>query len=259
MSGLFDLQGKKAVVTGGSAGIGLAMAKGLAQAGAEVAIWGRSQDKLDNAAKEFSDAGLTVHVQRVDVSQESEVVDGFAKAVETLGGLDTAVINAGIGASQSPLVETTTEQYRRVLATNLEGAFWTLREASKIMKANAESGKPGGSIIGISSLAATEAAPRNYAYAASKASMIAAVKGSAVELARYGIRVNAVLPGWIATDMTASLQKSQAFDDKVLTRVPARRWGRPEDFAGIAVYLASDAAAYQTGTSTVIDGGFSVF
>lgn len=259
MSGIFDLTGKKAVVTGGSAGIGLGMAKGLAEAGAQVAIWGRSQDKLDRAVKQLANEGLTVHAQQVDVSQEQQVVDGFGTAVDVLGGLDTVIVNAGIGAGQAALVDTTTEQYKRVLDTNLDGAFWTIREGAKVMKANAEAGKPGGSIIGISSLASIDGSPKNYAYAASKASMVAFVKASAVELARYGVRVNAVLPGWIATDMTERLHESEVFQDRVMSRVPARRWGKPEDFAGIAVYLASDASTYQTGTSTLVDGGFAIF
>ncbi|PRZ38625.1 NAD(P)-dependent dehydrogenase (short-subunit alcohol dehydrogenase family) [Antricoccus suffuscus] len=259
MSGIFDLTGKKAVVTGGSAGIGLGMAKGLAEAGAQVAIWGRSQDKLDRAVKELANLGLTVHPQQVDVSQEQQVVDGFGKANELLGGLNTVVVNAGIGAGQARLVDTTTEQYKRVLDTNLDGAFWTIREGAKYMKANSEAGNPGGSIIGISSLGAVDGSPSNYAYAASKASMIAFVKSAAVELARYGVRVNAVLPGWIATDMTERLHDSEIFQDRVISRVPARRWGKPEDFAGIAVYLASDSSTYQTGTSTLVDGGYAIF
>lgn len=259
MSGIFDLTGKKAVVTGGSAGIGLGMARGLAEAGADVAIWGRSQDKLDRAVKELANEGITVHPQQVDVSQEQQVINGFAEAVKTLGGLTTVVVNAGIGAGQAPLVDTTTERYRRVLDTNLDGAFWTIREAARVMKANAEAGDPGGSIVGISSLASIDGSPNNYAYAASKASMVAFVKASAVELARYGVRVNAVLPGWIATDMTERLHGNEKFDDRVMSRVPARRWGQPEDFAGIAVYLASDASSYQTGTSTLVDGGFAIF
>lgn len=117
----------------------------------------------------------------------------------------------------------------------------------------------GGSIITIASLAAVDATPRNYAYGASKSGVISLTKAAAVELARNKIRVNAVLPGWIRTDMTEGAQASEAFEKAVIPRVPARRWGNPEDFGGIAVYLASDASSYQTGTSTLIDGGYAIF
>lgn len=117
----------------------------------------------------------------------------------------------------------------------------------------------GGSIITVASIAAVDGAARNQAYGATKAAVASLTRATAVEMARHGIRVNAVLPGWIATDMTAVSQASQKFTDNVLARVPIRRWGRPEDFAGIAVLLASGASAYQTGTTVVVDGGYTIF
>ena len=127
------------------------------------------------------------------------------------------------------------------------------------MVARAESGDKGGSLLVTSSVSAIHGAPQNQAYAATKAGVLAMIRGTAVELARYGIRANAVLPGWIATDMTERLQNWDAFNEKAIGRVPMRRWGEGEDFAGIAVYFASDASRFHTGDSVVIDGGYSIF
>jgi NAD(P)-dependent dehydrogenase (short-subunit alcohol dehydrogenase family) len=127
------------------------------------------------------------------------------------------------------------------------------------MVERAKSGDPGGSIMVTSSLSAISGAPRNEAYASAKGAVITMVKAIAVEHARYGVRANAILPGWIATDMTAGAQANPAFAERVIPRVPARRWGEPEDFGGIAVYLASDASAYHSGDTFVIDGGYSIF
>ncbi|WP_134324262.1 SDR family NAD(P)-dependent oxidoreductase [Cumulibacter soli] len=253
MSNYFDLSSKRAVVTGGGTGIGLAMATSLAEAGAKVIIWGRRQEKLDEAAAARPELGLRTRV--VDVADRDAVVAGVAAAAEELGGLDTVVANAGVGAGGTKLEDVDQAHFDKVLSVNLEGAFWTIQAASDKMR---ELGN-GGSIITIASLAALDATPRNYAYGASKAAVVSMTKASAVELARYQIRVNAVLPGWIRTDMTEGSQGNEKFNNAIMPRTPARRWGNPEDFGGIAVYLASDAAAYQTGTQTVIDGGYSIF
>ena len=250
MTNVFDLTGKRAVVTGGGTGIGLAMATALADAGATVTLWGRRQEKLDEAVAANEKAGFLS--QAVDVSDPEQVANGFAEAVQRMGGLDIVVANAGISAGSTKLTDVTPEEFRKVLAVNLDGAFFTIQQAAKAMV-------DGGSIITVSSLASIDATPRNYAYGASKSGVVSLTKAAAVELARQNIRVNAVLPGWIRTDMTEGAQGNEKFNNAVIPRVPARRWGNPEDFGGIAVYLASDAAAYQTGTSTVIDGGYSIF
>jgi NAD(P)-dependent dehydrogenase (short-subunit alcohol dehydrogenase family) len=153
----------------------------------------------------------------------------------------------------------TTELWRTVMGVNLDGAFWTLREAAKHMAARSQAGDPGGSLLVISSTSAIHGAPRNQAYAASKGAVIPLMRGIAVEYGRYGIRANAVLPGWTRSDMTAPLQAWDTFNSKAIGRVPVRRWGEPEDFGGIAVYLASDASAFHTGDAIVIDGGYTVF
>jgi NAD(P)-dependent dehydrogenase (short-subunit alcohol dehydrogenase family) len=137
--------------------------------------------------------------------------------------------------------------------------FWTFREACKHMVERAKAGDPGGSLLVTSSTSAIDGAPRNQAYASTKGGVIAMIRGIAVEYARYGVRANAVLPGWIRSDMTAGLQGWDKFNQQVIPRVPMRRWGEPEDFSGLAVYLASDASRFHTGDSFVIDGGYTIF
>jgi NAD(P)-dependent dehydrogenase (short-subunit alcohol dehydrogenase family) len=256
---LFDLTGKVALVTGGNGGIGLGMAVGLAQAGAKVAIWGQNADKNRIAEEKLRAYSRDISVQCVDVADERAVVGGIADVVRTMGRLDFVAANAGVGGRATSFAETTTEQWRRVTMTNLDGVFWTLREACKHMAARAEAGDPGGSVVVTSSTSAIHGAPRNQAYASTKGAVIAMIRGIAVEYARYGVRANAILPGWIRTDMTATLQSWDKFNEKAIGRVPMRRWGEPEDFAGIAVYLASDASRFHTGDSFVIDGGYTIF
>jgi NAD(P)-dependent dehydrogenase (short-subunit alcohol dehydrogenase family) len=255
----FDLTGQVALVTGGNRGIGLGMAHALAQAGADVAIWGRDSERNTAAAAELAAHGTRVVGLAVDVGDEQQVVEGCAAVVAELGRIDSVFANAGIGGSGTPLLGTSTEEYREVLRVNLDGAFWTLREVGRHMVRRADGGDRGGSLVGVASLAAIEAAPRQYAYAASKAGLVAMVKGMSVELARYAVRANVIAPGWIATDMTVLSQGDARFEQKVMPRIPARRWGEPADFGGVAVYLASSASSYHTGDVLVVDGGYGVF
>jgi NAD(P)-dependent dehydrogenase (short-subunit alcohol dehydrogenase family) len=254
----FDLTGKVALVTGGNGGIGLGMADALAQAGADLIIWGTNEAKNADAKKTLAAHGHRVVTRKVDVSKEAEVVDGMKAAVAEMGRVDCVVANAGIGGS-SPLVEMTTDLFRKIHAVNEEGVFWTFREAAKHMIERAKSGDANGSLVVVASTAGIEGAARNSAYGASKGAVMSMSRALAVELARYGIRVNSIAPGWIATDMTAGAQANPVFTEKVIPRIPARRWGRPEDFGGIAVYLASDASTYHTGEAFVIDGGYTKF
>ena len=256
----FDLTGKVALVTGGNSGIGLGMADAMAQAGADVVVWGTNAAKNAAAETQLKGHGRRVLTQQIDVSDESAVKAGMAEAVGQLGRLDTVIANAGIGGGAPSFSEFSTETYRRVLAVNLDGVFFTFREACKHMVERAGQGdKAGGSLIATSSLSAIDGAARNEAYAATKGAVISMIRAIAVEHARYGVRANAVLPGWIATDMTAGAQGNDKFNDAVIKRVPFRRWGEPEDFGGIAVYLASDASRFHTGDSFLIDGGYAIF
>ena len=251
----FDLTGHAALVTGGNSGIGLGMADALARSGADVAIWGTNEEKNRTAEKQLAEYGTKVVAVRCDVGDEAEVEAGFAATIEALGKVDSCFANAGIGGGAPSFHEFTLDQWRRVTRVDLDGVFLTFRAAVRHMVERGE----GGSLAVTSSLSAIEGAARNQAYAASKGGVISMVKGLAVEYARNGIRANAIVPGWIDTPMTAGAFAWDRFKDKVLPRVPFRRWGEPEDFGGVAVYLASDASKYHTGDTLIIDGGYATF
>ena len=257
--GLFDLSGKVSLITGGNGGIGLGMAKGLASCGSDIAIWGRNEEKNESAKNELSQYGTKVNCYSVDVSLEEEVKENMKSVVNDFGRVDTVFANAGLNVHGGSFEDMDTSAYRRVLAVNLDGVFFTFREATKHMIERANNGDAGGSVVGVASLAGIEGAARTQPYSASKGGIISMVKGIAVEHARYGIRANTILPGWIATDMTEANQNNQKFTDKVITRVPMRRWGDPEDFSGIAVYLASDSSSYHSGDMFIVDGGYAIF
>ena len=254
----FDLTGKVGLITGGNGGIGLGMAEGLAAAGAKVAVWGQNPDKNAKAEEILKAYGVDVLVQKVDVADEAAVVAAVAEVLARFGRIDFCAANAGLGGG-APFEEMTTEKWRRVTTVNLDAVFWTFREAAKHMVERARAGDPGGSLLVTSSTSAIHGAPRNQAYAATKGAVLSMVRGLAVEYARYGIRANSVLPGWIRSDMTAAAQKWDKFNDQVIGRVPMRRWGEPEDFSGLAVYLASDASKFHTGDAFVIDGGYTIY
>ncbi len=257
---LFDLTGKACLITGGNGGIGLGMAEGLARCGAKITVWGMNPAKNDKALETLKAYGGEVFVERVDVGQEAEVVGGIAAAVAAMGRLDFVVANAGVGGGGGkPFTDTSTEDWRNITTINLDAVFWTMREACRHMKARAEAGDPGGSLAITSSTSAIHGAPRNQAYASSKAAVCGLARSIAVEYARYGVRANAILPGWVRSDMTAGLQAWDTFNEKAIARVPLKRWGEPTDFAGLAVYLASDASKFHTGDSLVLDGGYTVF
>jgi NAD(P)-dependent dehydrogenase (short-subunit alcohol dehydrogenase family) len=252
----FDLTGKVAVITGGNRGIGFGFAEALAQAGATIAIWG-SSDKNNAAAVEK--LGGATKAWTVNVADEEQVAAAMADVADHFGRIDTVFANAGVGAPPSPLSAYPTENYRRIMSVNVDGVFFTLREAAKHMVDRAERGDPGGSLVAVASMGAIMGTARNTPYGASKGAVISMVRAIAVEHARYGVTCNAILPGWIATDMTERSQGSEKFTENVISRVPMRRWGEPKDFAGIAIYLASDASRFHTGDSILIDGGYTIF
>lgn len=255
----FDLSGKVCLVTGGNAGIGLGMAEALAASNADVAIWGRRSDKNEAAAEALDKLGTgKIATWAVDVADEDAVIKATAAVDDHFGRIDTCIANAGVGKG-AKFTELDIDTWRYNHKINMEGAMFTLRESAKSMVKRAEAGDPGGSLVGTASLAGIEGAGRNQAYASTKGGLIAMMKGIAVEHGRYMIRANSILPGWIATDMTAGGQGSEVFTSKVISRVPIRRWGESEDFGGIAVYLASDASKYHSGGTLVVDGGYSVF
>jgi len=254
----FDLTGKVALITGGAGGIGLGMADALAQAGASIIIWEPNLGRAEEAAARLASRSVKVLPQEVDVSDERKVEAGMAAAVAEMGRIDTVIAAAAV-VGGGDFADLATPTYRRVLAVNLDGVFFTLRAACAHAVARAKAGDPGASLIGMASVGALHGAARNQAYSAAKAGVIAMIRGIAVEHARYGIRANAILPGWINTDMTRGMQASAKFAERVISRVPMRRWGEPEDFGGLAIYLASDASRFHTGDTLVMDGGYGVF
>ncbi len=253
----FDLRGKAVLVTGGNSGIGLGMAEALAQAGAAVCIWGTSADKNAAALAKLQAHGGKALALACDVGDEQAVEQRFAETVAALGPLHGCFANAGVSgrANVKSFAEMDAEEWKRVTRVNLDGAFYTLRAAARHMVEHGQ----GGALVGTASLAAISGQPRGEHYAATKGGLISMIRALAVEFARHGIRANAILPGWIDTAMTEKALNWDRFRDKVLPRVPARRWGRPEDFGGIAVYLVSDASSYHTGDTFLIDGGYSLF
>ena len=251
----FDLSGRCAVITGGNGGIGLGMARALLGAGASVAIWGSNEKKTFEARDELAADGGQVEAFVCDIGNEAQVERAFAASVAALGKVDACFANAGVSARPTPLLEMTHEEFRRVMRVNVDGVFFTFRAAARHMSERGE----GGVLVATASTAAVEGAARNSHYGASKGAVTSYVRALAVELARYRIRVNSILPGWIETDMTARAMGDERFAGAVLPRIPARRWGRIDDFGGIAVYLASDASAYHTGEQFVIDGGYTKF
>jgi NAD(P)-dependent dehydrogenase (short-subunit alcohol dehydrogenase family) len=242
------------MVTGGNRGIGLAIARGLARAGANVAIWGRDRTRNDEAVAELRAMGADVAAFDCDVADEEQVVEQTKATVAHFGRIDSCFANAGFGRVK-PFLEMTAADWNSVIQVNLTGAFFTFREAARHM---VERGG-GGKLIGTASVGSIHGMPRQEHYSASKAGLCALVRGLAVELARHDIQANAILPGWIETEMTAGAKKWKALDEAIIHRTPAKRWGRPDDFEGVAVYLASAASRFHTGDVLRVDGGYAVF
>jgi NAD(P)-dependent dehydrogenase (short-subunit alcohol dehydrogenase family) len=256
----FDLTGKVALVTGGNSGIGLGIARGLAQAGADVCVWGTNADKNEAAVAELSGYGTRVSSERCDVSDASAVAQAFGATLSRHGRVDCCFANAGVsGRGAARFDEITREDWERVIAVNLHGAFHTFQQAARHMRARAERGDAGGRLVATASLAALSGQPRGEHYAAAKGALISMIKALAVEYARYGVTAHTILPGWIETAMTERALSSPKFVEAVSKRIPARRWGTGNDFSAIAIYIASDASAYHTADTFLIDGGYYTF
>jgi len=249
---MFDLKGKVAVVTGGNGGIGLGMARGLARAGARVVVAARNKEKSGAAVRELQALGAGALAVSVDVTQEKSVDAMVRETVEKCGGLDILVNNAGINI-RKPAQDLSLDEWRQVLDTNLTSAFLCSRSAYPHMKSAG-----GGKIINIGSMLSIFGAAFAPAYGASKGGIVQLTKSLATGWARDNIQVNAVLPGWIDTDLTRQARKEiQGLHERVLARTPAGRWGGIDDFGGIAVFLASSASDFLTGTAIPLDGGYS--
>lgn len=248
----FDLNGRVAIVTGGNGGIGLGMARGLAEAGAAVVVAGRNAEKNAVAVAELEALGGKAIGVEVDVAKEASCQAMVEATTNAFGRLDILVNNAGINNRKQP-DEYTAAEWQEVIGINLTGAFWCCQAAYPAMVAAG-----GGKIINIGSMMSIFAASFTVAYAASKGGIVQMSKGLATAWAKDNIQVNAVLPGWIDTDLTRRGRREvDGLHERVLARTPAGRWGDPEDMAGIGVFLASPASDFLTGTAIPVDGGYS--
>ena len=254
MASPFDLTGKAAIVTGGNGGIGLGIARGLAAAGASVAVAARDADKTRSAVDELRAMGASAVGVSVDVADEASVADAVARAADALGGADILVNNAGIGIRKPPQ-DYSADEWRRVIAVNLDGAFLCSREVYPHMKRAG-----GGKIINIGSMTSVFGSDWVASYSASKGGVVQLTKSLAVAWAADNIQVNAILPGWIHTDLTAPIR--QNFPERyeyIRSRIPNGRWGEPNEMGGAATFLASAASDYVTGVSLPVDGGYTSF
>jgi len=255
-----DLSGRTAVITGGNGGIGLGIAQALNAAGCNVSIWGRNADKNKNAAATMAKGPGKVATIICDVSDPASVKAAMKATLDTFGRVDGCFANAGIGGGgRRAFIDRTEEEWRRMFATNLDGVFHVFQAAARHMTERAQGGDAFGRLVATSSLASLYGTARNEHYAGTKAAINALCRALAVELARYGVTANAILPGWIRSDMTARALADDKFVGAVLPRIPVRRFGEPSDFGGIAVYLMSKASSYHTADCLVIDGGYTAF
>ena len=249
---LFDLDGRVAVVTGGNGGIGFGMAQGLAEAGAAIVIAGRRADKNAEAVTALAALGASAVAVEADMADEASCRALIAQAVERLGRLDILVNNAGTTVRKQP-EDYTLAEWRRVIDVNLTGAFVFAQAAyPHMLRAG------GGKIVNIGSMMSIFGASFAGAYAASKGGIVQMTKAMACAWAKDNIQVNAILPGWIYTDLTRTARQAvPGLNERVLARTPAGRWGSPGDLCGIAVFLASAASGFVTGTAIPVDGGYS--
>jgi len=244
----FDLTGKRALVTGANTGIGQAIAVALAQAGADVALAGRSEPAETLAL--IAATGRKGIDLRADLSSIAPVQGLVDQTVAALGGIDILVNNAGI-IRRNDLVDFTEEDWDAVIDTNLKTLFFLSQAAARVMMAQGS-----GKIINIASLLSFQGGIRVPSYAAAKSGVAGLTRAMANELAPKGVQVNAVAPGYITTNNTAALQADETRNRQILERIPAGRWGKPDDIAGAAVFLASGAADYVTGHILAVDGGW---
>ena len=249
---LFDLTGKVAVVTGGNGGIGLGIAMGLAGAGANIVIAARSVEKTAQALENIRALGVEAHGITVDVTQEPAIQRIVTSTIDHMGRLDILVNNSGIAVRAQPQ-ELTAAQWDSVVDVNLRAAFLASKAAyAQMVKAG------GGKVINVGSMYSIFGSDWGAPYAASKGGLVQLTKSLAVAWAKDNIQVNAVLPGWIVTDLTRGIQGADPNRyDNISRRIPTGRWGEPSELAGAAVFLASTASDYVTGATLAIDGGYS--
>jgi len=247
----FSLEGKSGIVTGGGSGIGKGIAIGLVQAGAEVVIAGRNKERLEKAKTEIAQFGGPVVPVQTDVAKREDIENLVDRTVEAFGKIDFLFNNAGI-IIRNPCEDFSEEDWDKVITVNLKGPFFLAQAVARVMISQ----KRGGKIINTSSLIAVQGGKRVPAYAASKGGLTQATKSMANDWAQYNILVNAIGPGWVNTDNTKPLRQDQGRYAEITGRIPLGRWADPEDLAGTAVFLASDASNYITGQTIFVDGGW---
>jgi len=250
---LFDLTGQVAIVTGGNSGIGLGMVRGLADAGATVAIAARNQERSQQVVAKLEAEDKSALAITCDVTDQSAVANMVQTVDSRFGRVDILVNNAGTSVRKRP-EDLSYDEWRHVLDTNMDSAFHCSQAVYPLMKRGGR-----GKVLNNGSMLSLFGSPWGAAYAASKGAMVQFTKSLATAWAEDNIQVNCFLPGWIDTPLTVTARQQVAgLEEKVTTRTPAGRWGSPEDFAGIAVFLASPASDFVTGTAIAVDGGFSV-
>jgi 2-deoxy-D-gluconate 3-dehydrogenase len=250
---LFDLTGKVAIVTGGNGGLGLGMALGLAKAGAAVAIAARRRDKAETALAALAEAGARTLFVETDVADRAACFAMAEAVAGHFGRIDILIANAGVATGGRP--ETMSEaDWRRTLDINLSGTFFAAQAVHPHLKAAG-----GGKIVTIGSMMSIFGSPRAADYGASKGGVVQLTRSLAAAWARHGIQVNAILPGWLVTDLIAETKENApGFSDAIVARTPAGRWGVPADLEGIAVFLCSPASDFVTGAAIPVDGGYSI-
>lgn len=248
----FDLTGKRALVTGASRGIGRAIAVAYAQAGADVAILARNGDLLAEVAEEITGHGRQATVAVADVLDPDATRSAVSGAIGELGGLDVLVNNAGGNSFSTPVAQMRMSGWDKTMRLNLDSIMHITQEALPALGEGTS-----GSIINVSSVAGLRGAPTMAHYGAAKAALISITQTLAIETAWMGVRVNALVPGWIETDLTDFLRSSKEAEQGTLSRVPMQRWGTVEEIAEPAIFLASDASSFMTGQSLIVDGGLS--
>jgi 2-deoxy-D-gluconate 3-dehydrogenase len=252
MAALFDLTGRVAVVTGGNGGIGRGIALGLAGAGASVAILGRNQEKNDRVLAELKAIGLPSLAVKTDLTHREELEPALNQVEGKLGPIAILVNNAGNVSVSGGVLNEKAEDWDNVIETHLNAAFLLSKLAARSMVSQKR-----GKIINIGSMYSYFGSGVVPSYSAAKGAIVQLTKSMAIELAPYSIQVNAIAPGWVETEMTAPVL-TMPMNDEILARTPAGRWGQPEEIAGTAVYLASQASDFVTGATIRVDGGYAI-
>ncbi len=250
-----DLSEKVFVITGGNGGIGLGLAEGIAEAGGAVAIWARNEGKNTDAVRALQDIGGEAKSYICDVSNEEEVIRTLASTVKDFGRVDGLFANAGRGGTGTPFVDTSLEDWRKVMAVNLDGVFLCLREASRQLISQGS----GGSLVAVSSTSAIHGAAGNEAYGTAKTAVTGLVRALAVSLARFQIRVNCLLPGWTVTELASPAFENEYFREVTTKRTPVRRWANPSEFKEVGAFLADPSQTFHTGQQVCVDGGYTIF